>query len=217
MKRVPSATLEEYLEAIYKLSLRGDVRASQIAESLGVSAPTVTAGLRRLEAAGLVTRPEGKVALTDRGVSESVAIVRRHRIAERFLVDALGLGLDVAHEEACRLEHALSDTVLEALERYLDNPESCPHGHPIPKRDGRVDVEHGMPLCDLATGTRAVVVSVPEEDVLAYMGELGIRPGMGIVVEAAAPFEGPLLIEVEGRRAALDRGIACLVTVRPEP
>src|SRR5450759_1376181 len=95
---MPSATLEECLETIYKISLRGPVRPTQIAEALSVSGATVTATLRRLEAAGLVSRPEGGVALTESGQREAIAVVRRHRIAERFLVDALGLPWDAAHE-----------------------------------------------------------------------------------------------------------------------
>ena len=211
---MPSATLEEYLETIYKMSPEGDVRPSQIADALSVSPPTVTSGLRRLETAGLVTRPAGGVRLTHRGVLEAVAIVRRHRIAERFLVDVLGLPLDVVHDEACRLEHALSDTVLAALESYLDNPAACPHGHPIPLSDGRVACEPGTPLADVPEGGAGTVVCVPEEDeVLSYLSALGLRPGQRVAVEQAAPFDGPLLIEVDGEHAAIDRGIARRILV----
>jgi DtxR family Mn-dependent transcriptional regulator len=213
---VPSATLEEYLETIYKMSLQGEVRPSQIADALGVSPPTVTSGLRRLEGAGLIGRPEGGVELTERGRLEAVAIVRRHRIAEAFLVEALGLPWDTAHEEACRLEHALSDTVLAALEEFLHNPIVCPHGHPIPRADGRIEALEGVPLADLGVGATATVVSVPEDDaVLAYMVRLDLHPGQRLTVEQSAPFDGPLLIEVAGVRTALDRGIARRIMVGP--
>jgi DtxR family Mn-dependent transcriptional regulator len=211
---MPSAALEEYLETIYKLGLEGEVRPSQIADALGVAPPTVTAGLRRLESAGLIARPDGGVTLTAEGVREAVAIVRRHRIAVRFLVDALGLPWDAAHEEACVLEHALSDRVLSALETFLDNPAVCPHGHPIPDRDGAVTSSKGVALSELAPGRSSTIVSVPEdEDLLGYIESLHLRPGQRVSVEDAAPFDGPLLIDVDGRKAAIDRGIARRILV----
>jgi DtxR family Mn-dependent transcriptional regulator len=212
---MPSAAIEEYLEAIYKLSLVGEVRPAQIAEALSVSAPTVTTTLRRLETAKLVSRPKGGVALTKRGTQEALTIVRRHRIAERFLVDCLGLPWEAAHEEACRLEHALSETVLRALESYLDNPDVCPHGHPIPSAELKVETRGGVPLSDLAVGMSGIVVSVPEDDEerLAYFGSIAMRPGTAFTVEGAAPFDGPLLVCVAGDRVAVDRGLARLIAV----
>ena len=212
---MPTATLEEYLEAIYKLAQHGPVRPTQVAESVGVSGPTVTATLRRLEAQGLVVRDGTKVVLTKEGVQRSLDIVRRHRIAETFLVDTLGLDWNAAHEEACVLEHALSQRVLSALELFLDNPSVCPHGHPIPAADGSfVDVV-GMPLCDVATGSSATVLAVAEDDekILGYLGDLGLRPGANAKVVDAAPFQGPLTVEIEGIRTAIAREIAKLVTV----
>jgi DtxR family transcriptional regulator, Mn-dependent transcriptional regulator len=214
---VPTATLEEYLEAIYKLSQRGPVRPTQVAESVGVSGPTVTATLRRLEAHGFVVRDGTKVVLTDEGLQRSLDIVRRHRIAETFLVDTLGLDWNAAHEEACILEHALSPRVLAALELFLDNPAVCPHGHPIPGADGSFIDVIGMPLCDVATGASATVLAVAEDDerILGYLGDLGLRPGAETTVVDAAPFHGPLTVEIEGIRTAIAREIAKLVTVSP--
>jgi len=148
-------------------------------------------------------------------VQRSLDIVRRHRIAETFLVDTLKLDWNAAHEEACVLEHALSPRVLSALEIFLDNPSVCPHGHPIPAADGSfVDVA-GMPLCDVATGTSATVLAVAEDDkkILGYLGELGLRPGASAKVLEVAPFQGPLTVEIEGIRTAIAREIAKLVTV----
>ncbi len=214
---MPSATLEEYLELTYKLSLIGEVRPAQLAEALSVSAPTVTSTLRRLETAGLVTRPGGGVALTETGRREALAIVRRHRVAERFLVDALGLPWDAAHEEACRLEHALSERVLAALEVFLDNPAVCPHGHPIPSVTLDVAEPDGVPLSDLEVGATGIVVSVPEDDdaVLAYFGTIEMRPGAAIRIEEKAPFDGPLLVNVAGARVPVDRAMARRICVRP--
>jgi DtxR family transcriptional regulator, Mn-dependent transcriptional regulator len=212
---VPTATLEEYLEAIYKLARHGPVRPTQVADSVGVSGPTVTATLRRLETHGLVVRDGTKVILTEEGLGRALDVVRRHRIAETFLVDTLGLDWDVAHEEACVLEHALSDRVLGALEAFLKNPSVCPHGHPIPGADGSLADVTGVPLCDVVAGSSAMVLAVAEDDegILGYLGELGLRPGALATVVDTAPFQGPLTVEIAGTRTAIAREIARLVTV----
>ena len=216
---MPTATLEEYLEAIYKLAQHGPVRPTQVAESVGVSGPTVTATLRRLEAHGLVVRDGTKVVLTDEGMKRSLDIVRRHRIAETFLVATLGLDWNAAHEEACLLEHALSPRVLGALETFLENPSVCPHGHPIPAADGSFVDVGGMPLCDVTTGCSARVLAVAEDDekILCYLGDLGLRPGAETRVVDVAPFQGPLTVEINGIRTAIAREIASLVTVEGVP
>lgn len=212
---MPSQTIEEYLEAIYKMALSGVVRPTQIAEALAVSGPTVTATLRRLESQGLVTRPEGGVALTDAGRREAVQVIRRHRIAERFLVDALGLPWDAAHDEACLLEHAMSDRVLEALELFLDNPSVCPHGHPIPSVDGVVAELDGVPLTDLAVGNEGRVLRVSEDDdaILTYVGSLGLYPGVQVRIVSVAPFAGPLVVSVGGEEHAIAREVAAIICV----
>ena len=207
---MPTETLEEYLETIYKLAERGTVRPTPIAESLGVSGPTVTATLKRLESRGFITREDGDIVLTEEGRKLAVDIIRRHRVAERFLVDTLGLSWDDAHEDACRLEHALSPRVMLALEEFLDNPEVCPHGHPIPSADGDIVPVEGVPLCDLESGASSRIVQVSEDDdaMLTYLGSLGMYPGTVVRVCEVAPFKGPLLIEVDGSTYALGRDVA---------
>jgi DtxR family Mn-dependent transcriptional regulator len=212
---MPSATLQEYLETIYKMSLNGGVRPTQIADALSVSGPTVTATLRRLESADLITRPEGGVALTDAGRREAIEVVRRHRLAERFLVDALELPWDSVHDEACLLEHAMSPRVLEALERFLDNPSVCPHGHPIPSVDGALPEPLGVPLFDLTAGSDGLVVRVGEEDdaVLTYLASVDLVPGARVRVLEVAPFDGPMLVSVSGSEHAVSRQVAGQVFV----
>ncbi len=214
---MPSATLEEYLETIYKLAERGEVRPAQIAEAMGVSGPTVTATLKRLQAKDLITRPDNGVALTTTGTAEAISIVRRHRLAERFLVDALGLSWDEVHEEACLLEHALSPKVQSALEVFLENPAFCPHGHPIPSSDGTVAVVSGEPLCDFSEGASVEIVRVEDEDdsLLSYLASLGMYPGTTVFVCDVAPFNGPLMIEVGQSRYALGRDVASKIVVKP--
>jgi len=215
---MPSATIEEYLETIYKLGEKGPVRPTPIAEALGVSGPTVTATLKRLESQGLIERPAGgDIVLTETGRSSALDIVRRHRISERFLVDVLGLSWDEAHEDACLLEHALSPRVLEALETYLQNPEVCPHGHPIPAADGTVAKIEGEPLCSLSEGASVRIVQVEEDDdaMLTYLGSMGMFPGTHVKVCEVAPFKGPIIVEVDGSSYALGREVADKILVAP--
>ncbi|MDZ4169007.1 MAG: metal-dependent transcriptional regulator [Coriobacteriia bacterium] len=215
---MPTSTLEEYLETIYKQSQDGVVRPSRIAEAIGVSGPTVTATLKRLESRGLVFRRGTEVLLTPEGVAESLDIVRRHRLAERFLVDVLGLDWDAAHEEACLLEHALSPRVLAALERFLGDPSVCPHGHPIPAADGSVSHSPGQPLDALSVGDRAVVLRVSEEETtLGYLGQIGLKPGAKVSLIAREPLGGPLSIEIDGEVRPVSADVARLVTVECAP
>ena len=211
---MPSTTLEEYLETIYKLAIEGTVRPTQIAEAMGVSGPTVTATLKRLEAHGLIVREGTAVVLTEEGVARSVEIVRKHRIAERFLVDILGLDWEAAHQDACLLEHALSPRVLEALEAYLGDPTVCPHGHPIPAADGSVAATAGEPLDRVEPGFSATVLRVAEDEaLLRYLGEVGLRPGARVHVVALEPFGGPLTVRIDDSNRALARDVARFVIV----
>lgn len=214
---MPSATLEEYLEAIYKLAEKGPVRPGALADAMGVSAPTVTATLSRLQTAGLIERPDGAVELTLAGRQTALDIIRRHRLAERFLVDVLGLAWDEVHDEACQLEHALSPRVQAALESFMDNPEVCPHGHPIPSADGTIAAVMGSPLCDSAGGDQVEIVRIDDEggELLSYLASLGMFPGTSVRVCDIAPFRGPLLVEVGDARYALGRDVAEKIMVSP--
>lgn len=211
---MPTATLEEYLESIYKISEHGTVRPTQLAESMGVSGPTVTATLRRLESQGFITRDGRSIELTGDGTARALDIVRRHRLAERFLVDALGLKWEDAHEDACLLEHALSPRVLAALEKFLENPAVCPHGHPIPGADGSLRTVTGVLLSDTEAGCTARVLRVSEDDeLLGYIGELGLKPGTEVEVIEVAPFDGPLTVTISGATVAISREVGRRVTV----
>jgi DtxR family Mn-dependent transcriptional regulator len=215
---MPSATLEEYLEAIYKLSERGEVRPTQIAEALSVSGPTVTATLQRLEKAELIRRPGGGVELTDGGRSQAVSIIRRHRLAEVFLHDVLELPWDVVHDEACRWEHALSPQVADALEAFLQDPQRCPHGHAIPRADGTVMAAVGIPLSEAEVGRSYRVAEVDErggDEFLAYLGGLGLYPGTDFTVVEVAPFDGPVTVRIGTQQRAIGRDSASRVGVVP--
>src|SRR5256884_4867137 len=133
-EREPTEVVARYLEAIYYMRTEGEpVRSARLADWLGVSRPTVTVALRRMTRDGMV-RLDGRkeIDLTRRGQQAASAIVRRHRIMERWLTDALGLDWVAADEEAARLEHAVSDVVEQRLWEALGRPTSCPHGNPLP-------------------------------------------------------------------------------------
>ena len=217
--------VEEYLEAIYKMSLEeGPVIAARLAERMGVSPPTVADMLRRLKENGFIRgdRKQG-VILTRKGTEAAETLVRRHRLAERMLTDVLGLGWDEVHDEACRLEHAISGQVEEKLAEKLGNPETCPHGHPIPgARGARVHKREGArlkppkPLSQLCVGDEAVIERVSEEEpqLLQYLATLGLLPNASIRVREIAPFKGPMLVQVAGSQYALGQEVASKIMVR---
>jgi len=210
---------EEYLEAIYKLSEEGQpVALSTLAGRLEVSSVSANEMVKKLVERKLAFyEPYKGVSLTPAGQVQALQVIRRHRLWERFLTDMLGLPWDQVHEEACRLEHATSPLVEERLARLLGEPETCPHGHPMPTAEGEVATEVGRPLAELRAGQRARVLRVPESDsaLLQYLATLGLEPQATLQVEAVAPFQGPLTVRVGGVRHVLGRGLASKIVVQP--
>lgn len=210
---------EEYLEAIFKLQQsEKPVKQSMIASALNLHPTSVGEMSKRLEKKGFVTRSTGGLELTSEGERAALKLVRRHRLSERFLVDVLGLAWDKAHDEACKLEHALSDEVTDSLERFLENPASCPHGHPIPDREGRFLEKTASELSSLGAGERAIIIKVEEDngEMLSYLASLGLLPDVGVEVEEIAPFGGPLLVKVGEAKYALGREVAAKIMVSKE-
>ena len=196
---------EEYCECIFELH-EDDVEVIQarIAERLNVSRPAVSEMIRRLSAEGLIDT-DGGIALTPSGVELAQRVVRRHRLAERFLTDTLGLPWAEAHHEAGKWEHIMSDSVEEALDRLLGSPTTCPHGNPIPGSDYVApDVR---PLAEASVGTRFTVRRIPEEleftpGLLEFLEESSIQPGYSGTVTATSP-DGTITIEIEGRHVGV--------------
>lgn len=201
-----SESVEDYLVTIYRLTSEGEKAvAARVAERLHISAPSVSEMLRRLADDGLIERRKDRgLALTSEGVRAAAEMIRRHRLAERLLTDLLGMAPGETHEEAHRLEHALSPAVTERLAAALGHPTHCPHGHPIPapgETGEPIDEAKGtVLLADLAEGDRATVALLFEEDreLLDYLWSLGLAPGTEVVVRSVAPFEGPLSLCVGG-------------------
>ena len=211
-------SVEEYLEAIFKLSRDGSpVTVSQLAYALRVSPPSVSEMVRRMRSAGLLTPDKGRgIRLTADGRAEGARLVRRHRLSERFLVDVLDMPWDVVHEEACKLEHALSPEVEARLAAQLGNPRTCPHGQVIPDEDGELAEEPLRPLSSLEPGDAGTISCVTEEkaDLLRYLASLGLLPDTDVAVESVAPFGGPVLVRVAGAQYALGREVAGKIMVR---
>ena len=195
---------QDYLKALFALSPGGGpVPTSRLAAHLGVKAPSVTNMVARLSAEGLVSHsPRAGARLSARGRREALAIVRRHRILEAFLVRVLGLDLADVHEDAEVLEHHVSDRLLEAIDRLMQRPTEDPHGHPIPDSRGRLAKRSLLPLATLARGDRAEVRELDDEDAprLARWREIGLVPGAAVRVREVRPLDGVIDLEVSGRR-----------------
>ena len=197
---------EEYTEAIFELR-EDDVEVIQarIAERLEVSRPAVSEMIRRMEREGLVTVNEGIIKLTGAGTEIATRVVRRHRIAERFLTDVLGLSWTAAHEEAGRWEHVISDEVERALLRTLGHPTTCPHGNPIP--GSSYEEPDTVALSDLPVGSQFTVSRIPEEleftpGLLDFLEDSRVLPGQEGEVLALSP-DGTTTVSIDGSPVGL--------------
>ncbi len=197
---------EEYCECIFELQEDDlEVIQARIAERLQVSRPAVSEVIRRLETEGLIAQTGGKIRLTADGVGLAERVVRRHRLAERFLTDILGLSWADAHHEAGKWEHIMSEQVEDAMDRVLGSPTTCPHGNPIPGSD--YEAPDAVRLVDLATGRNFVVSRIPEEleftpGLLDYLQESEITPGRTGQVTAISP-DGTMTVEIDGRTSGV--------------
>ncbi|MBO0701524.1 MAG: metal-dependent transcriptional regulator [Candidatus Dormibacteraeota bacterium] len=200
----PSEVVGRYLEAIYYMEVEGErAWSARLADWLGVSRPTVTIGIRRMIRDGLVTVSDKKaIELTEPGRKRAAAIVRRHRIMERWLTDGLGLDWVSADEEAARLEHAVSDKVEQAVWEQLGRPSTCPHGNPIPGVSSLARGEER--LSSAAVGERVRVTRISEVAereapvLLSYLGERGIVPRASIQVLERDSLGDTLRLLVQG-------------------
>jgi DtxR family Mn-dependent transcriptional regulator len=210
---------EMYLKAVFALQQTAPpATVSKVAEFMGVSVPSASEMLKRLEQQGYVRGSEDGVGLTPAGREVAVRVVRRLRLAERLLTDVLGLELERVYEEACKLEHVISPEVEARLEQVLGAPTRCPHGLPIPRPDGTVDPLPPEALADLAVGESATVWAIPEEDpeFVAYLRSLHLVPDARVAVVEVAPFNGPIFFEAESFRHAIGREAAGRVKVKRE-
>jgi DtxR family Mn-dependent transcriptional regulator len=215
-----TAPVEDYLKAIYAFERDGRAAATNdIAQRLAIAPASVSGMVQRLAEARLVEYERYKgVRLTAAGRVAALKTLRRHRVIEAYLVHALGYGWDGVHEEAERLEHAASDTLIDRMAAAIGEPRTDPHGAPIPTREGKIDETVHQSLADTAVGTRTRVVRVGDEDpgMLRYLDSLGLRPGAEVILTDRAPFDGPLTIKVGSETQQVGSALASHVMVATE-
>lgn len=193
---------EEYCEAIFELAEDDvDVIQARIAERLDVSRPAVSEMIRKMEREGFIANRDGQIVLTNDGQSLATQVVRRHRIAERFLTDVLGLSWTQAHHEAGRWEHIISGDVETAMVRILDDPTTCPHGNPIPGSLYK-EPKSSAVLKEVSAGGSFRVERIPEEleyreGMLEFLESASIVPGNTGVVTSRSP-DGTITVEIGG-------------------
>lgn len=199
-----SASVGDYLKAIWHLGQGEPVATGDIARELGVTAPSVTGMLGKLKRDGLIRyQPYRGAELSERGLAEAMRLLRRHRLLETFLIQDLGFGWDEVHEEAERMEHVMSERFTERLAQHLGQPTFDPHGDPIPRRDGSLPEGPDVPLNDVPEGVRFEVHRVlsQDADVLGYVTGLGVVPGAVLRVTSREPSGELLHARVERQEA----------------
>lgn len=204
---------ENYAKAIYQLQAQGEgsVGTGAVAERLGVTPASASAMLKRLAEDGLVEHaPYRGVRLTPEGEQLALEMIRHHRLIELFLAEVLGMPWDRVHEEAEVLEHHISEELEELIAAKLGQPARDPHGDPIPSRELDIEADRTVSLADLEVGSDGVFERVSDRDpeMLRYLDSRGIRPGADIRVKDREPFEGPILVTVEGSEHALGAPLA---------
>jgi DtxR family transcriptional regulator, Mn-dependent transcriptional regulator len=196
-------SVEDYLKAIYRLSPQGrPASTSEIAQRLELSPASVSGMVKRLSEQGLLEHePYKGVQLTMEGRRAALRMLRRHRLIEAYLVAFLGYSWDTVHDEAERLEHAVSDTLVERMAAVLGNPTVDPHGDPIPTPEGEIHEPVSVPLSEVPAGEAVEILRVEESqpDRLRYIASVGLRPGVRVTVVDRQPFQGPITIDVGGQ------------------
>jgi DtxR family transcriptional regulator, Mn-dependent transcriptional regulator len=206
---------EEYLQTIFWLQEAGlSMTGANVARAMQLSAPTVHEMIGRLERDGYVTRAADKsIEFTDSGLEHAEVVVRRHRLIERFLTDVLQIPWDEVHEEAERLEHAMSPVLEERMLAAIGNAKTCPHGHPI-EAGNRIE---GVPLADVEVGAKVTVMRFENEaeDLLHYLKDVGLDPGREGTLAAADDDE--VTVDFDGVEATVTRSVAETVSVLADP
>jgi DtxR family Mn-dependent transcriptional regulator len=217
-----SAAMQDYLAEAYRLAYyqNGEpyISTSALADVMHVSAPAVTRMVQRLKEAGyLEHEPYRGVYLTPAGEREALSNIRRHRLVEVFLVNVMQFGWHEVHDQADELGVAVSDEVVERMERMAGFPRRCPHGEPIPTAEGRMPRVHDAPLNEAKPGSDLTLsrVATHDMDKLAYLGELGLKPGRRFTLISRAPFSGPLQLQLDDKTQMIGHELAGVLRVCP--
>ena len=217
---MPSESEENYLRAIWKLAGDDDsnwIPTGLVAERVGVSPPSATSMVQQLCDRGWLDhkRYHG-VRLTSEGRELAVQTVRRHRILETYLSEILGVPWDRVDSEVERLEHSVSEDLICRMEEALDFPDRDPHGSPIPDRDGKLPSQQDLFLDQASLSKELKIVRVEDAlpEVLHWLGERGVRPGVAVTVESREPAGGPVLLRVPGQEPALAISVELARSIR---
>jgi DtxR family transcriptional regulator, Mn-dependent transcriptional regulator len=214
-----TAPVEDYLKVIYELERSGEAaETNAIARALGIAPASVSGMVRRLAEQGLITHERYHGArLTAAGRKAALQTLRRHRVIEAYLTSALGYSWDRVHDEAERLEHAASDELIDRMAAAIGEPETDPHGAPIPGRDGTLQERSVVPLASLEAGASARVERVSDRngERLRYLAELGIVPGAMVTIVAREPFGGPIALRVQDVTRTIGPELASQILVAP--
>jgi DtxR family Mn-dependent transcriptional regulator len=206
---------EEYLQTLFWLQeAKLPMTGANVARAMQLSAPTVHEMIGRLERDGYITRASNKaISFTETGLEQAEGVVRRHRLIERFLTDVLGIPWDEVHEEAERLEHAMSPVLEERMLAAIGDAKTCPHGHPI-RTGTRIE---GVPLADVQEGATVTVLRFENEaeDLLHYLKDSGLEPGLSGRVTAVDDDE--VTVDADGRQVTVGRSVAETVSVVADP
>ncbi|CAN5911418.1 metal-dependent transcriptional regulator [soil metagenome] len=213
-----SSSIGDYMKAIWQLVGSGVASTSDVSEQLSVAPASVTRMLGRLQEMDLVRYERYRGAsLTEKGRLEALRLVRRHRLIETFLLEHLGYSWQEVHDEAERLEHAVSDGFTERLADFLGHPEHDPHGEPIPAADGTLTVEDSRPLSEVEVGDRVLISKVSDENssMLDYLGERGLVPGQLLMIKEVRQVDDVVTVEDEaGEVYSIGEPLARSVFVR---
>ena len=206
-----SQSIQDYLKTIYKLQQDGQVSTTKIAKTLNISGASVTGMLKRLSAMKLVDYHSYKgVKLTEDGNKLALEILRHHRLLELYLKESLGFSLAKVHDEACRLEHYVSEEFVEKIDTLLGFPEFSPLGNPIPTKEGLIPTRDIHPLNEITPPVKVTIAQLNDADgeMLDYFEKMNLLPKTKIEVREKAPFNGPITIYYGGEEKILGNEIA---------
>ena len=220
-----SDAADDYLKAIFQLAGdEGRATTASLATQLSVSPASVTGMLKKLSETDppwIDYQKHHGARLAPRGRARALEVIRHHRLIELFLHTVLGYSWDEVHEEAERLEHAISERFEDRIAEVLGNPDFDPHGHPIPRRDGSFPQRTDSSLLHMEPGSRAIVSRVSDRDsaMLQYLSSIDVKPGVLIHLEERGPFDGPLMVRIgeASRIHAFGRRLAAAIRVRKPP
>lgn len=202
-----SLTEENYIKSIYALSqATGEVYVSELAKKLDVKLPSVNSMVKRLANKKLVAyAPYKGIKLTEKGKKEALAIIRKHRLAELFLVKVMGLGWEEVHDIAEQLEHVNSSRFYERIDELLNSPKFDPHGEPIPDSNGKIHTQKRTSLIDLAEGLTATITAVTEDEksFLDHLNAKGLQIGDTVTIKKREMFDGSITLQHKSKKEIL--------------